>query len=137
MLSKPLYHSFDENIMNGINETQMKYDFTFLSSSRALESRYYALRQLLEQTDLKTWINEQETVKSNNSTKQNVRNLLKGALKTFNNKQVNKLTISKYLPRKIKNIFYEIAKAGQARTLKDHTIMNRSKQMDDVIQKIL
>ena len=112
MLSKLLYHSFDEYIMNGINETQMKYDFTFLSSSRALESRYYALRQLLEQTDLKTWINEQETVKSNNSTKQNVQNLLKGALKTFNNKQVNKLTISKYLPRKIKNIFYEIAKTG-------------------------
>ena len=31
----------------------------------------------------------------------------------------------------------QIAKAGQARTLRDHTIMKRSKQMDDVIQKIL
>ena len=29
----------------------------------------------------------------------------------------------------------KIAKAGQARTLKDHTIMNRSRQIDEIIQK--
>ena len=32
--------------------TEKKYDFTFSGSSRAPESRYYALRQLFEQTDL-------------------------------------------------------------------------------------
>ena len=31
----------------------------------------------------------------------------------------------------------QIAKAGQARTLKDHTIMNRCQQIDEVIQKFL
>jgi len=31
----------------------------------------------------------------------------------------------------------KIAKAGQARTLKDHTIMNRSRQIDEIIQKKL
>ena len=31
----------------------------------------------------------------------------------------------------------QIAKAGQARTLKDHTIMDRCKQIDEVIKKLL
>jgi len=31
----------------------------------------------------------------------------------------------------------QIAKAGQARTLKDHTIMDRCNQIDEVIQKLL
>jgi len=31
----------------------------------------------------------------------------------------------------------QIAKAGQARALKDHTIMNRCLQIDEVIQKLL
>ena len=31
----------------------------------------------------------------------------------------------------------QIAKAGQIRTLKDHTIINRCQQIDEVIQKLL
>ena len=31
----------------------------------------------------------------------------------------------------------QIAKAGQARTLRDHTIMNRIQQIDEVIQKLI
>ncbi len=114
MQSELLYHSFDEIILKRLKGFGKQYDFTFLGSSRAPESRYYALRQLFEQTGLRAWINEQETVAGNNSIKQNFRNLLKRAFQIFNYDQVNNIANLKYLPIKIRNIFYEIAKENYA-----------------------
>ena len=110
MQSDQLYHSFDEIILKRLNVSVKRYDFSFLGSARAPESRYYALRQLFEQTDLKAWINEQEIVRGNNSIKQNVRNLLKRTFQIFSHDQVSDIVQLKYFPVKIRKIFQEIAK---------------------------
>ena len=110
MKSELLYHSFDEIILKRLEDNDKKYDFTFLGSARSPESRYYALLQLLAQTDLKAWINEQEIVKSNYSLKINIRDLIKGILKIFSPNHVKKLLEIKYLPNKIRNIFNELTK---------------------------
>jgi len=114
MQSAQLYHSFDVTCLKRLEETGKQYDFSFLGSSRVPESRYYALRQLFEQTDLKAWINEQEIVRGNNSVKQNVRDLLKRTFQLFSYDQVNDLANSIYLPAKLRNIFHEIAMENYA-----------------------
>ena len=114
MQSDQLYHSFDEIILKRLNGSIKQYDFSFLGSARAPESRYYALRQLFEQTDLKAWINEQEIVGGNNSIKQNVRNLLKRTFQIFSHDQISDIAKLKYFPARIRNIFHEIAKENFA-----------------------
>ena len=54
------YHAFDESILIDLVDQldYMKLDFTFLGSTRAPESRYWALRKLLEETDIEIWADE-------------------------------------------------------------------------------
>jgi spore maturation protein CgeB len=111
---KLLYHSFDPNIHNLINNNEIKYDFTFVGSSRAPESRYFALWQLLKETKLKVWLNEHEIVKGKNTLKQNIRGFLKYIIRSYNQNHLNKIIELKYIPIKIRNLYYEIAQESFA-----------------------
>lgn len=107
-----LYHSFDENILQKLNETGKKHDFSFAGMSRAPESRYWALRQLLEQTDLKAWIYEPphktHAKVPKISIKEQVRSALKWGFQLFSDHRVNALADSNLVPDKFKNVFLDI-----------------------------
>ena len=107
--SELLYHSYDPNIQSYINENDIKYDFTFAGSSRAPESRYFALVQLLEETNLELWINEQKPEIIKNSIKQNVRYYMKKMFLIFNHNHLSMFSKKKHFPMKLKNIFNELA----------------------------
>jgi len=104
-----MYHSFDPKILSNINENEIKYDFTFAGSSRENESRYFALVQLLEETNLELWINEQKPVLTKNSIKQNMRDYIKNMFHIFNHNHLSMFSNKKYFPMKLKNILNELA----------------------------
>ena len=58
-----LYHSFDNAILSKLNGGTKKYGFTFTGTSRAPESRYWALRELMDKTNLEAWIYEPPKIK--------------------------------------------------------------------------
>ena len=242
-----LYHSFDNAILSKLDGSTKKYGFTFTGMSRAPESRYWALRELMDKTNLNAWIYDPPKIIGKNQTfinksKYYMKLLIKYFLGLVNpnvlNKYLDKYRNSNYLLKKLRNTIVEkqtihsmypekchkpimgidmynllhqskltfnkhtdqawgcvgnmrmfeatgvgtclvtdtgynmrdiyepdkevvtyssvdeavekvnylldhpdeakqIAKAGQARTLKDHTIMNRCQQIDEVIQNIL
>ena len=242
-----LYHSFDDAILSKLNGGTKKYGFTFTGTSRAPESRYWALRELIDKTNLEAWIYEPHKIIGKkqpfvDKSKYYVKSSIKYFLGLINpnmlNKYLDKYRSSNYLLKKLRNTIIEqqtihsmypekchepimgidmynllhqskltfnnhadkawgcvgnmrmfeatgvgtclitdtgynmkdlyepdkevvtysgideavekvnylidhpdeaekIAKAGQARTLKDHTIMNRCQQIDEVIQKKL
>jgi len=108
-----LYHSFDESIINKLNNRDKQYGFTFAGSSRAPESRYWALKQLLEETDLEMWIYEHEQAYKRNlqilpNGKQALRSFVKISLRVLNTDILKKYTDSNYLPQKLRNIMAEI-----------------------------
>lgn len=108
-----LYHSFDESIINKLNNRDKQYGFTFAGSSRAPESRYWALKQLLEETDLEMWIYEHKQAYKKNlqispNVKQVFRSFVKNSLCVLNTDILKKYTDSNYLPQKLRNIMAEI-----------------------------
>ena len=107
-----LYHSFDESILQKM-KVEKKYDFTFVGSSRAPESRYWALRQLFEQTDLIAWVTEQKENKdektNNFNLKKRARYVIKSASQLLTDQQINVLSGSNNIPFKIKKILKEIS----------------------------
>ena len=114
MPSELLYHSFDESILHKLNETGKTHDFSFSGMSRAPESRYWALRQLLEQTDLKAWIYElpQETdaIIPKMAIKQQIRSALKLCIQLLSDPQINALADSNFVPDKFRKLFLEISR---------------------------
>tara|TARA_A100001015_G_scaffold291657_1_gene366091 strand:- start:8282 stop:9586 length:1305 start_codon:yes stop_codon:yes gene_type:complete len=74
-----MYHYFDEKIFDKIKlqNRQKKYNLTFLGSSRYPETRYYYLKSILEEFDIKIWLHENYK-KTNNSI-----NIDKISLKQF------------------------------------------------------
>jgi len=108
-----LYHTFDDGILSKLNGSGKEYNFTFAGSSRAPESRYWALRQLLEKTDLKVWVNEQKENKNdktnNYNIKKQLRYAIKSASKLLTDQQINVLSSSNNIPDKIKHILKEIS----------------------------
>lgn len=107
-----LYHSFDAGILQKLNETEKKYDFSFAGSARAPESRYWAIRQLLERTDLEAWIykppHKTHTKSHKVAIKQQVWNALKWGFQLFNEHQMNSLVDSIFVPDKCRNVCLEI-----------------------------
>ncbi len=108
-----LYHSFDESIINKLNNRDKQYGFTFVGSSRAPESRYWALKQLLEETDLEMWIYEHEQANKRNlhilpNGKQVLRSFVKNSLCVLNTDILEKYIDSNSLPQKLRNIIAEI-----------------------------
>jgi hypothetical protein len=122
-----LYHSFDEGILPKLNGTPDKYGFTFTGMSRAPESRYWALRQLLDQTSLKAWIYKPPQTTQAKSHKVSIKQLVRSALKRgfqlFSDHRVNSLANSSIVPNKLKNIFLEILK--NRKVFKGVKIQNR------------
>jgi len=112
--SELMYHSFDESILQKLNETEKKYDFSFVGTSRAPETRYWALRQLLEQTDLKVWIyrppHKIHAKAPKESIKLQVRSALKRGFELFGDHQVNALADSNLVPGKFRHIFLQISR---------------------------
>ena len=111
--SMVMYHSFDERIIKKLDGTGKKHNFSFVGSSRAPESRYWALRQLLCETDLKVWIYDKPPHKTISidpkySIKQYVRSALKRGFQLFSDDRVNFLANSNSIHDKIRNIFLEI-----------------------------
>ena len=54
------YHAFDTSLIGMLSPVANMYDLTFFGSSRAPESRYWYLRELLRKTSIKLWLNESE-----------------------------------------------------------------------------
>ena len=71
-------------------------------------------KQLLEETNLELWVNEQKPVLTKNSMKQNARNYLKNIFDTFDVDRLKRFAQKKYFPLKIKNIFNELAQEKTA-----------------------
>jgi len=103
-----LYHAFDDGILPKLNGSGKEYSFTFAGMSRAPESRYWALRQLMAETDLQSWIYEPPKSRSI-APKQIIRSALKKVFQVFNDDQVNRLSGSKHIPDKIRRIYDDIA----------------------------
>ena len=105
-----LYHSFDESIIHKLQKgSNKKFGFTFAGSSRAPESRYWALKQLLEETNLEMWIYEHKQTQPNRMTlKDALRSLLKKSTSIINPGILDKYVDSNYLPQKFRNIMSEI-----------------------------
>jgi len=56
-----LYHAFDSSVTQSLNRgdlSQQNFPFTFIGSVRAPEARYFAIRRLLDHTNLQAWTNE-------------------------------------------------------------------------------
>lgn len=90
-----------------------KYGFTFVGSTRAAESRYWALKQLLEETNIEAWLYEHKQEYKNNSLilstgKQAIRSFAKCGLSVLNTDILKKYAESNYLPQKLRNIMVEI-----------------------------
>lgn len=110
-----LYHSFDESIINKLIKRDKQYDFTFVGSSRAPESRYWALKQLLKETNLEMWIYEHEQDYQRNlqlllNGKQGLRTLIRKSLCALNIDTLKKYAELSYIPQKLRNIMTEIVK---------------------------
>ena len=124
-----LYHGFDENLVerrnfkrNG-NKRNQEFNLTFIGSSRAPESRYWALLKLLTETDIELWTTEYETVHrppkqgmtvpiEKESTivqkaKYFLRAMLKQQLDKLNKELLILLSNSKFLPYKISQVVSE------------------------------
>ena len=102
------YHSFDDSISPKLNGTPGKYGFTFVGMSRAPESRYWALRQLLDQTALEAWVYELPLKIPQKTLKRQIRDALKWCFKFMDDQRVHTLVNSKLTPDKFSNIFMDI-----------------------------
>ena len=100
-----LYHFFDDGIISKLNGIPGKYGFTFAGSTRAPESRYWALRQLMDETDLQAWIYEWSFGNGPQTLKQKIRSTLKRGFSVFSDRQVNGFDELKMIPRKFRDIF--------------------------------
>jgi len=103
-----LYHSFDDCIIPKLNGIPGKYSFTFAGSSRQPESRYWALRQLMDETDLKAWVGEYFFGNGPQTLKQKIRFTLKRGLNFINNRKIYDFAESKMIPNKLRQIFLDI-----------------------------
>jgi hypothetical protein len=109
-----LYHSFDESIINKLDNVGKKYGFTFVGSINGLFiGRYWALKQLLEKTTIEAWLYEYKQEYKNNSLilstgKQALRFFAKCGLRVLNTDILKKYAESNYLPQKVRNIMIEI-----------------------------
>jgi len=107
-----MHHSFDDHILQQLKNKSKKHDFTFIGSSRAPESRYWALRQLMDETELQSWIYDKpkntHIFKSKKNLKQLVRDALKQGFQLFGDHWVNTLADAKHIPEKFRNIFLDI-----------------------------
>ena len=99
-----LYHSFDESIINKLNVRDKQYGFTFTGSSRASESRYWALRQLMEETNLEIWLYE-NLLHQRNSLKRVLHSFMINSIVVINPKIMEKYEYSDFLPQWLQNIF--------------------------------
>jgi spore maturation protein CgeB len=109
-----LYHSFDNSIINKLNGQDKQYGFTFAGSTRAPESRYWALRQLMDETDLQAWIYEYSFGNGPQTLKQKIHSTLKRGFSVFSDRQVNGFDELKIIPRKFRNIFLDISRERMA-----------------------
>jgi len=113
MPSELMYHSFDDSILQKLNQTGERHDFSFAGMSRAPESRYWALRELMEQTELKGWIyeppHETDGKVPKKAIKQQIRGALKRGIQLLSDHQVNALADSNLVPEKFRDIFLEIS----------------------------
>ncbi|MDP7076744.1 MAG: glycosyltransferase, partial [Desulfobacterales bacterium] len=109
-----LYHSFDKSIINKLNGQDKQYGFTFAGSTRAPESRYWALRQLMDETDLQAWIYEYSFGNGPQTLKQKIRSTLKRGFSVFSDRQVNGFDELKIIPRKFRDIFLDISRERMA-----------------------
>lgn len=107
-----LYHSFDESIINKLNGRDKQYGVTFVGSSRAPESRYWALSQLMEETNLEMWLYEDgqayKKLHISSYGKQLVKQFIKKSFSVLNANALKKLTDSSFLPQILKNPLTEI-----------------------------
>ena len=109
-----LYHSFDKSIINKLNGQDKQYGLTFAGSTRAPESRYWALRQLMDETDLQAWIYEYSFGNGPQTLKQKIRSTLKRGFSVFSDRQVNGFDELKIIPRKFRDIFLDISRERMA-----------------------
>ena len=121
-----LYHGFDGNLLergdfrrDGYNSNQ-EFNFTFVGSSRAPESRYWALLELLKQTDIELWVVESENVHRPEiqpmklpveaklsiaqKTKLILKTMLKQQLYKLNQENLIFLSKSTFLPNKLSQV---------------------------------
>ena len=118
-----LYHGFDGNLLergdfhrDGYNSSQ-EFNFTFIGSSRAPESRYWALLRLLKETDINLWVTErvkvhrplEQPLKLSVEAKQSIvqkgkyllRKILKKYLGKLSQENLTFLSESTFLPDKL------------------------------------
>ena len=108
-----LYHSFDNRILKQLKGVNGKYSFTFSGSTQAPGSRYWALRQLMDETKLQAWLFEPQIKNYADSRIVNLKhlahNILQLAFGVFNDQYVNVFAESKKIPQKFRNIFMDIS----------------------------
>jgi spore maturation protein CgeB len=106
-----LYHSFDESIINKLNIHDKQFEFTFAGSSRAPESRYWALKQLMEETNLEMWLSEdkQDYKKPTRSSycKGMIKSFVMNSLSVLNTDTLYKCSDSKYLRQRWRSVIAE------------------------------
>ena len=103
-----LYHAFDESIIPKLQNRHKEYEFTFAGSSRSPETRYWALRQLMEETNLEMWLYEHPQP-DRSTLKYRLRNLLKKNIGIIINPSLlENYEYSEFLPRRLRTIMVEI-----------------------------
>jgi spore maturation protein CgeB len=102
-----LYHSFDESIVNKLQNGSKKYGFTFVGAVRAPETRYWALKQLLDETNIEMWIYEQARP-NRVILNHKLHSLIKKGAGLINTSFLEKYEHSHYLPDRLRNFMMEI-----------------------------
>jgi spore maturation protein CgeB len=78
-----LYHSFDDMIVKKLQQNEEKYEFTFAGATRAPETRYWVLRELMAKTNLEMWLFEDKQVHNQKISSSLIKRLSKKAAMKF------------------------------------------------------
>lgn len=114
-----VYHSFDDAVLekidfNGSIGHAPKYDFIFVGSSRAPESRYWALLELIQRTCLEVWVYELEKSRkprklpTRAQVKAQMRKTLKGFLWYCDAETLDKMLTLGLVPDRLRRVTLEI-----------------------------
>lgn len=121
--SNLLYHSFDESIINKLDNIDKRYDFTFAGSySMSHNGRYIALKQLFEETNVEAWLYEHKQECGYKSlilptVKQALRSFVRCGFGVLSSNMLKKYNESNFLPKKLRNIISEIICEGYVKEI--------------------
>ncbi len=111
-----MYHFWDDAVLEKIGagsyvEHNPKYDFTFVGSSRAPEPRYWALKKLIQRTNIELWVyglEKQSRPKIFSRVKAQMRRFLKRFLWYCDAETLDKMLTLSFAPDKLRRVTLEV-----------------------------